>query len=359
MKVSSILFEGFIPKYYKSSVNEADNDFWEERKKKQAKQLQDETEQQSEKRRRNDWDRDKLTKYDVGYYAWILFDWLVDNDKIEVLSQEEKQRIEYLRGQIKELQDKFDNSEDVEYDIFDTIGVYEEELDELTEDKKDVYDLVFDDTFYDMYSFRLLGEFDHGYAVGNHNDTEDSAKQNVREFIDENGVSSLNIDRDSFINKRYWRDWLEDFFSDSLYDDPEGWLPDSMRSLSDKQEEEIQWLFLQLRAAKKLNDDDLVDELQKEIDEIHEEPDGDFDLSDTNMISDIIENRVDEYENDFDTFMRDYGWDDSDEFLDRFIDIDEVVDHVVETDGFGMLSNYDGEVHATYYDNDVYYIILK
>jgi len=364
MKVSNIIYEGFISKYLKYSINE---DWREDDMKRKAKIFQDDKEKSEERRRLKVWEPDGVDYRDwsseADYANALLKYFIVYDPNITVISDEDISRIKELEQKIEELKKQFDDSEDVEYDLLSTIEVYEDEIEEIKDGKIDLYGLIPDDLYYDeLQTFHIIGDPDEVWAIGTEDEFEEALDAYMRDVIDESGLKNLNVDFEQFIDYRDWKSFLFDYYWDMMSDDPEDWLGDSFRELSDEQVREVEYYNLRIRAAQRFFDKtndrkylEEIDDIQDEIKKINDNPEGDYNYTDED-IENMVNERVSDYEDDFDGFIDDTGWDRED-MIDRFVDKDEVIKHVIDTDGKELIATCDGEVNEVLYNDKWYYIV--
>ena len=70
----------------------------------------------------------------------------------------------------------------------------------------------------------------------------------------------------------------------------------------------------------------------------------------------LVDERVDEYEDDIETFIKDFGFDKN--FIMDFVDIDTVIAEILRSDGYGnLLNSYDGDADLAEIDGEDYYIM--
>ena len=160
------------------------------------------------------------------------------------------------------------------------------------------------------------------------------------------------------------RRWLYDDFEEAIRDDPEGW--NISKELSTQQEKYIEIYEQKVnRLNSRLSSEDLSDdEIKKIEDEIYgaeqliedikENPEGDYSEDD---IEEAIESQVDEYADDFVSFVENRGYDK--EFILDFVDMDELINYVIRSDGYGnILNGYDGN-DDEYKINDTWYHVMR
>ena len=99
--------------------------------------------------------------------------------------------------------------------------------------------------------------------------------------------------------------------------------------------------------------------VQEEIQEIEDDPDGEYD---SDKLESIVDDRVSEYRDDAKSFYdfyfggrdREYNeWIDDNDFIDK----DALIQDVVDTDGYGQtLNSWDGSQEEVYYNGETYYL---
>jgi hypothetical protein len=198
--------------------------------------------------------------------------------------------------------------------------------------------------------------------------TEDELEIAARRYV-ENAIDDMGYDAfsewvwDQAIDKGQWKSWLEDFYEDIIRDDPEHY--DIGLELSTNQQHQVNELKKTIENLKnRLKSGGLSDEetkkiyvkivgLEDTIEEITEDPQGGYDES---SIENEINDRVNEYIDDIDDFIKHFGYEKS--FIMDFVDIDEVKDIIVNSDGYGnLLNSYDGEMFETQVNGDWYFVM--
>jgi hypothetical protein len=147
-------------------------------------------------------------------------------------------------------------------------------------------------------------------------------------------------------------------------DDPESY--DISLVLSDNQQKQVDQMNNAIEGlTKKLEDVNLSAEetnkiktkiygLRNTIEEIIDDPQGDD--YDESAIEQEIDDRVSEYVDDLDDFVKHFGYDS--DFIMDFIDIGVLTDIIVNSDGYGPLLNaYDGEMFETRVNGDWYFVM--
>jgi predicted nuclease with TOPRIM domain len=328
---------------------------------------------ESANQRREDdvWSLDNLSQGDMGSCAHALFNFLISEGTIEEKTPEDKSEIARIENEITRLQAEYDNDEEVRGDLLDEISELEDELTEL-DAKMDVYNMLpIGD--YVLKEFTTT-EFQGRWKVGDSDDTEREAVRYVKDLIDDIGYDGFNqsfvmehFDEDSF------RMYLREFFEEDVYNNPEIYLEDSDKELSRSQEArifELKETITNLESEKESLDDEdedyeseyerLNDEitiLQEEIQEIEDDPDGEYD---SDKLVSVVSERISEYGYDAKDFYENYlgGGDFTQWCVDNgFINDDEFAQAVVDTDGYGTTLNaYDGSEESIRFDGETYYI---
>jgi uncharacterized protein YlxW (UPF0749 family) len=336
--------------------------------------LQGRREEAQERRLDNWWSLDDPACPDEGLKAHALLDWLVSNNDVEAMTNEDRGEIARIQNEIDRLQADYDNDEEVRGDLLDEISELEDKLDEYTS-KIDVYNIVPTGEFYDTTEFEVIDSSNvesNRYAVGTEDEMKSSAYDYVDQLIDDIGYRGFNegfakgyIDEEEVIR------YAEDLFEDDVRQNPESYIDEEDRLLSRDQEEKIEQLRIRISQAESMierfesemdgeNDDDLqeridemnerIEELNDEITEIEENPDGDYP---EDKIEQAIENRMSDVRYDVMSFMEDFGlnWED-------YIDKDEFIEGVIDADGYGhTLNGYDGNADEMKVGDKWYYVM--
>lgn len=231
----------------------------------------------------------------------------------------------------------------------------------------DVYDIILMDWAYDLREFTTT-DFEEKWMVGSEADTRNSAESSLEEFIKEHGFSGF---REGFANQYIDNDafnsFVRMFFENDAYDDPESYLDETDRLPSEKQEQFLTFYRLKLdKLRSKLKSegeskevlDEIGDVLEK-IEDIHQNPLGEYDDS---KLDDYIEARVENYRDEPEDWFKDYyggGDEEYSRWLEEndFIDKEELIEAVIDEDGFGnILNHYDGSVDEEIFNDEIYYI---
>jgi hypothetical protein len=327
-----------------------------------------------ERRQNNEWDPEVLDNGDEGSCAWALFNYLVQNGDIQAKTPENITRIEEINSELRTLRQTYDNIENANEitDLVSDIESLEDELEELN-NLKDVYDMIpLNGKNYELYRFTTT-DFESEWQVGDSASTEQSALESVQNLLDDVGYDGFNPNFvENHIDEEQWKGWLKDFFESDVYENPESYLDESDRELSRGQVAriaELQEIIKGLEFEKdSLDDEDeeyeseyerLNDEitiLQEEIQEIEDDPDGEYD---SDKLDDFVTDRVNEYRYEMESFLSNYIGTPMGEFVrnNDMIDEKSLIQDVVDTDGYGVtLNTWDGSEESVSYNGDTYYL---
>lgn len=233
----------------------------------------------------------------------------------------------------------------------------------------DVYDIIPMGDHYDMSIFAVKDDLDTQWIVGTEYQTHESAVDSLRDMADSEGVS--NIFSSDFItgsvNIGQFNRYLREMLDDMIYQDPEGWLSEEDRELTDKQQDFIKYLNIKkerleakLESAEQDEEDEIqnqIIEIEEKISEIESDPQGEYS-------DESIENEIDRmyrtYESDPESYFNDHFGEYDADVLERhgLIDVRDLIEEAVDTDGPAhFLSNYDGGSDRVFYEGDDYIIM--
>ena len=235
---------------------------------------------------------------------------------------------------------------------------------EINPEDKDIYDIIplGGDPLYQF----TTSDFEDVYWVGDENTTQDTAEDMVKDLIEDIGLSDSFSEGfvEQYIDLRRYNRWVREFFDEDAYAEPEAYLDDEDRLPDEKQEQYLQFYRLKLEKLISLqNDGNDSEETENEIEKTEEKiqyildnPKGKYDDS---KLEDAIEQMYSAYKDDPESFWSNYYGDDYKDWLINlnFIDMDDLVQGVIDSDGFGnTINSYNGEVDEQRLDNETYYI---
>ena len=323
----------------------------------------------------NEWDLSDPNIDEQGVQANALFDYLVNEGDFEILSDEELNQIQEKEAQLEELNNRYneaENTNDAEV-IYDQISEIEDEIEELREDKADIYYLIpMKYNYHGMTRFEIIGS-NKEFAVIDGDSIEDAALDYAKNYIDDVGIEGFN---ESFIEDYIDTEdvvyYFKDFYEDDIRNNPEVYFSDEDFKLSDEQEERIETLENYIGELESLKNsiesdkddcesedgdcdefeeklteiDEKIEEAQEEIDSIEPENEPTEEMIDEKLDDMLSEVRYDPVHK-----LKEWGMDIKD-----YVDKDSMAQGLVDTDGYGIMSSYDGnydtinvEGHGTYY----------
>jgi len=325
-----------------------------------------------DRRDENEWALDGNTP-DEGLKAHALLEYLVDNEGVSILSNDDRIEIQRINDEIERLNNEYDADEELRGDLLDEISELEDKLDDYA-DYIDVYNTTPVGNFYDTTEFEVIDSSvsNNRYAVGDDDEMKSSCEDYIENLIDDIGYEGFNagfarqyLDTEAIIS------YAEDVYYQDVNDSPDSYFDDSERMLSNKQEETIEILRKRIeynantisRLEEQMdgeNDDDIqekIDELNElseeyiaEIEEIEEDPDGDFP---EDLIDDKIKDLVSDVRYDPESFMESFGLSWS-----EYVDKDEFIEGVINADGYGhTLNSYDGTADEVYVGEKLFYVM--
>jgi len=325
-----------------------------------------------DRRDENEWALDGNTP-DEGLKAHALLEYLVDNEGVSILSNDDRIEIQRIKDEIERLNNEYDADEELRGDLLDEISELEDELDNYT-DYIDVYHIIPTGRFYDTTEFEVIDSSvsNNKYAVGDDDEMKSSCEDYIENLIDDIGYEGFNAGfARQFLDTEAIISYAEDVYEQDVNDSPDSYFDDSERMLSNKQEEIIEILRKRIEynanTISKLeeqmdgeNDDDIqekIDELNElseeyiaEIEEIEEDPDGDFP---EDLIDDKIKDLVSDVRYDPESFMESFGLSWS-----EYVDKDEFIEGVISADGYGhTINSYDGTADEIYVGEKLFYVM--
>jgi hypothetical protein len=340
--------------------------------------------EQQERRDSDEWNLEDCGDCDEAEKANALFQYLIGQNEIEPITEEEKLQLENFRNELEELETIYNNAENPEEltEIGSRISELGVEIEDL-ESKQDIYEIIPGD-----YTHYGLTSFQHGgaeYAVGTESDADDASKEAVRGLLDDVGLEGFNQSFVlNYVDKSEIESYIREFFDYDIRENPEVYLDDEDKELSGNQEKEIlklqeeerniHQLIGNLQEEKNDLDDDSEDleeeidekineleerlsEIESKIQEIKDYPDGEYDDSEINR---IIDDKVKFYTENSKSFVAEYLGMDYMEWIqnNNMVNLDKLIDGVVDSDGYGVsLNSYDGSYNVEKIDETDYYIV--
>ena len=325
--------------------------------------------QQDILRDNNEWDFKNGDE--TGEKAHALFENLINNGEIDLLSDEDKEKLTILRRKLQDLEQEYeglDDNDDRAYEVQEAIDETQSEIDELEENDADVY-MMYPNSRYSHYGllqFEVLipGFKGNEYSVGTEEEMDEAALQYAKNYIDDVGADGFNesfiedyLDVDAIVNM------AEEDYEYQVRDYPDSYFNDDDYELSPEQEQRIEQLESQIEDLEQQqfeldSDDDnyyeYEEDIQNQIDALQEELDS-IEV-DTEPTEDMIENKVAELVRDVRRdpldYLKNYGLD-----IKEYIDEDELAQGLVDSDGWGIMNSYDGQYDTEEVNGVTYYIM--
>ena len=329
-------------------------------------------EEAQERRLDNEWELGPDCP-EVGLKAHALLQYLQDNERLTVLDNNDRADMLRIQNEIEDLQRRYDEDENVRTDLLDEIETLEEQLEEY-ETWIDVYNIIPTGSHYDTTEFEVINaDIDNRrYAVGDEDEMQSSAYDAVENLIDDIGYEGFNsgfakdhIDTEAVVS------YAEEVYEDDVRNNPDAYFDESERQLSDEQDEKIDILKMRISQTQKLisnfeqqygdEDDesieekideltDMIVEYEDEIDDIENSPEGEFP---EDLIDDKVQDLISDVRRDPEWFMGEYGLEWS-----EYIDKDEFIQAVIDTDGFGhSINSYDGSADEVTIQDQLFYVM--
>ena len=313
---------------------------------------------EAQQRRENDeWNPENTDAR--GLAANALKEWLIEEGEWEGETKED------LRGQLEDLRSQMENDPDVIADPngekAQDYGMDMNNIEDAIEEAESVYDIIPLYDYYGMYEFEYGGA---EYAVGLDESADEAAIERTRSLIDDIGYEGFNPGfMEYYVDGDQVADYAEDWFWDDMSESPEDYLDDDDRELTQHSKDEIEKINEEIgrlqEDLEELDSDVEIEVTQDRIDELEERKE-DIKMDDDNYEyteeakDEYVERRMDEVRNDPVGFLRDFGMEES---IKDFIDEDEFIEGVIESDGRGhTLSSYDGVENEVSFDDEWYYI---
>ena len=313
---------------------------------------------EAQQRRENDeWNPENTDAR--GLAANALKEWLIEEGEWEGETKED------LRGQLEDLRSQMENDPDVIADPngekAQDYGMDMNNIEDAIEEAESVYDIIPLYDYYGMYEFEYGGA---EYAVGLDEAADEAAIERTRSLIDDIGYEGFNPSfMEYYVDGDRVADYAEDWFWDDMSEAPEDYLDDDDRELTQHSKDEIEKINEEIgrlqEDLEELDSDVEIEVTQDRIDELEERKE-DIKMDDDNYEyteeakDEYVERRMDEVRDDPVGFLRDFGMEES---IKDFIDEDEFIEGVIESDGRGhTLSSYDGVENEVSFDDEWYYI---
>jgi HPt (histidine-containing phosphotransfer) domain-containing protein len=325
--------------------------------------------QQDILRDNNEWDFKNGDE--TGEKAQALFENLINNGEIDLLSDEDKEKLTILRRKLQDLEQEYeglDDNDDRAYGVQEAIDETQSEIDELEENDADVY-MMYPNSRYSHYGlqqFEVLipGFKNNEYSVGTQEEMDEAALQYAKNYVDDVGADGFNesfiedyLDVDAIVNM------AEEDYDYQVRDYPDSYFNDDDFELTEEQEERIAQLESQIEDLEQqkleLDSDDenyydyeedldnQIEALQEELDSIEVDTEPTDDMIDTKVAELVRDVRRDPLD-----YLKNYGLS-----IKEYIDEDALAQGLVDSDGWGVMNSYDGQYDSEEVNGVTYYIM--
>lgn len=308
--------------------------------------------------------------------ANALFQFLVNTGELTAADEDTQERLGKLQKRKFDLEKELENDQDPAPAKITQLEQINQEIEEIQEEYSDVYDLeVMDDDYLGGLTWFEIEKIEKAYVVGDDYDMDKAALEYLEQLYDDIGLDSLpdwllesSIDTDSVVET------FRIMYEDDVYENPDQYLEDSDRELSQEQKYEVEKIdFLSKDLDKKIKafklagqnetDSEKLSLIEKTIrkfetklaqldsqrDEIVEDPQGEFG---EDVIEREIEARLEYVKENPVQQLKDYGME-----LEGYVDEQKAYQTILDHDGYEVMSSYDGEVNEEIVNGDLFYII--
>jgi len=238
-------------------------------------------------------------------------------------------------------------------------------------DEVSISDIEHRGSYYDTDEFAVEG-VDGIFAVGTDDEMMSSAKEYLEDYIEEMGYGGFdNSLLEEHIDNEEVAAYARDFYEDDVYSNPESYLDDDKRMLSNKQKEQVD--IFEMRKdrlgrsieqflnglggendewyRKKIEElEVIIEEFNEEIEMIKGDPDGDYPET---LVSQVIDDNVSEVKRDPMRFIDDFGLE-----ISNYINKKKFIQEIINNDGYGeILNRYDGTADEIFLDGDLFFVM--
>ena len=298
-----------------------------------------------------------------GLRAQALFQHLSSEYPDEFISEEEEVELRQLKETLGGL--IYDQEQGNESDeLQDQIDSVEASIEEL-EEKLDVYSLM--PSVYNrrggMMSFEIITGNLSGreYHVGSEYEADNEALEYAKNQIDDIGVDQYNSGFvEYYLDERGIEEYFRDFYYSDVRDNIDSYFDESEYGITDEEEEEMEELENKISQMEDLqseteedsdewnNYEEQIDAMKEQIEDIQnmEREPTPTQIEDKvdEMVEDVMRDPVDK--------LKDWGMEIKD-----WVNTDDMAQGLVDSDGYGIMSSYDGSYDSEYVLEKQYIII--
>jgi hypothetical protein len=297
-----------------------------------------------------------------GLRAQALFQSLSSEDPDEFISEEEQEELRQLKESLGGLlydQEQGNNTGELQGEI----DAIEADIETL-EEKLDVYSLIPGySSRYGMMSFEIItGNFSgREYRVGTEDEADYEALDYAKQQIDDLGVEQYNSGFvEDYMDERAIENYFRDFYDGDVRDNIDSYFDESEYGITDEEEEEIEELENKISQMEDLQSETEVDSdewnnYEEQIDAMKEQIEDIQNMErepTPTQIEDKVDEMVEEVMRDPVDKLKEWGME-----IKEWVDTDAMAQGIVDSDGYGIMSNYDGSWDSEYILEKQYIII--
>jgi hypothetical protein len=309
------------------------------------------------RREDGDWDLTNPSIDEEGLAANALFDHLVSEGKLDEMDNETKELINNKLERIEELTQQgvgLESDSEERDELYEEIDRIEDEIEELQENYADVYYIIPTNykSYGTLYNFEVIGLRNQEYMVGTYDDMYEAAIENTETLLDDIGLDGISQHLiESNLDENSIREYIEEFYDNDIRESPESYFRQDDYELTDEEEERKEVLENQIsdlqEQLENTQEEDEITDLEQQIEELQNELDSiePNDEPTEEMIEEKVSQNVRRAMKDPVDWLRGMGEDDR---IKYFVNVRGVAEDIVEHDGIGTISSYDGSYDDVY-----------
>ena len=320
------------------------------------------------RREDNDWGLDNPNIDMEGLAANVLFNYLVNKGDLTAIDEETKNEIKSKLEEYEEIQYRYKSIKDtaskeelesLEDESIDLLN----EIEELKEQGADVYNIFpsMYGSYNNVYNFEVLGLRGEEYLVGLYDDMYKAAIENQEQLLDDVGLEGLSswLIEDN-LDKQQIRDEMEEWYRDDITENPEVYFNPGDYELTDEQKKRKEQLedyinemeYLKTEKEEELEnieDEDIITNLERQIEEIEENIEKTQDELDSIVPDEPTEEMIEKMVSKMVRGRDEKDWlKELERDLKEYVDMRKVAEDIVDHDGIGAMSSYDGKYDEVY-----------
>lgn len=344
----------------------------------------------NERRESGEWD--DVENDEMAAKATALLQYMVENESIDVMDEDDEQQLRELEDRLKLLNDRYNETEDDETieELYREIEEVESNIEEIKDNRYDVYDALPTDYRHygemTVFNFRDAGVLNNlkEFAVGTNKECDDALEDYWKNMLDDVGVDGIqqyiienNMDGDSVAEE------FEDYYYDEIRENLDVYFNLDDLELSPEQEsrksdlesyiEELESYIEEMEEKQSSLDDEieepdeysqeydriqgLIEEAEKKKEDAQDEIDEMRGEVTEEMIESEVEDRLYEIRRDpYDYLKNQMGYDSK--TIMNYVDMDGVIEDLASNSDYGDLNGYDGR-YDEYKVGGVYYVVMR